>query len=251
MINLKKNCLFIWAVIIMISCSKRSEKIGIVFTFDDNTVNEWYAHRALFDKYNIHSTFFISKPHLLDSISIHKLKALESDGHEIACHGYEHKNAIKYPISEYYIEQQVMPGLQKLQEIGFNATSFAYPFGASTPALDSILLHHFKTIRKATYNIQNTTIDQYTDIYANANKFRIVDAMGIDINYDISPENFETGVQRVVKNKEILILHAHTIDTSNEEYTIHPEYLEKLFLICKKYNIKSMTMSEMYDYYQK
>jgi hypothetical protein len=237
---------------IIVSCNCNKEKGNIVFTFDDSAIDEWYMHRFLFEKYNIHATFFVTRPHLLDSNQINKLKILESDGHEIACHGYEHKNATDYQFTEDYINQQVTPALQKLQELGFNVTSFSYPFGASTPALDSALLQYFKTIRKATYNIQDTTINQYPEIYANGNNYRVVNAMGIDNSYNISAENFKTGIKRIQKNNEILIVFAHTIDALlNEGYGIQPDYLEELFSICKKHHIKSITMSEMYHYFQK
>jgi peptidoglycan/xylan/chitin deacetylase (PgdA/CDA1 family) len=239
-------------LVVLTSCKKCKVNTGIVFTFDDDAINEWYEQRSLFNNYNIHATFFFFFPHLLDSNLIYKLKVLESDGHEIACHGYEHKNATEYKAPEDYINQQVKPALQTLQGNGFHVTSFAYPFGDSTSVLDSMLLHFFLTIRKATYNTQNTTIDQYPEIYANQNTFRIVNAMGIDYNYGISLENYKTGIQRILKNKnEILVLHAHIIDSSNEDYTIHPEYLENLFLICRENNIKSLTMREMYNYFQK
>jgi peptidoglycan/xylan/chitin deacetylase (PgdA/CDA1 family) len=245
------TCIFLFLLIILIFCNCQTKKEGIVFSFDDCYIDEWYAHRALFNKYDVRATFFITRPHLLDSNQIFKLKILESDGHEIACHGYGHKNATDYQVPEDYINQQIKPALQNLQEIGFNVTSFAYPFGASTTNLDSLLLIYFRTIRKATYNIQNTTIDQYSEIYANNNSFRIVNSMGIDNNYAITPENFKTGILRARKNNEMLILHAHRIDTSYSEYTVNSEYLEELFLICKKYRIISVTMDGMYNYFQK
>lgn len=247
---MKKITKYYFILLLMLCCSCQQKKAGILFTFDDSHIDEWYAQRPLFQKYNIHATFFIARPHLLDSSQINKLKILASDGHEIACHGYRHKNAINFQPKEY-LNQEIIPALQKMNEIGFETTSFAYPFGKSTAELDSILLGYFKTIRKATYNIQDTTIDQYPEIYAHSNNYRIVDAMGIDYNYAISPENFETGIERAVKNKEMLIVYAHLIDISNEDYTIHPEYLENLFLMCQKYHIKSMTMSEMYHYFEK
>jgi len=243
--------LLVLSATLIISCNKNKENVGVAFTFDDSSIDEWFAHRSLFQKYDIRATFFVTRPHLLDSNLINKLKILESDGHEIACHAYEHKNATDYEFAEDYVNQQVMPALQKWQEFGFAITSFAYPFGASTPALDSILLNYFKTVRKATYNIQKTTIDKYPEIYANANTYRVVNSMGVDYNYEISLKNFKSGIKRAVKNQEVLVLHAHIIDTSNNHTTVHPEYLEKLFLICKKYRINSLTMNEMYHYFQR
>ena len=238
----------ICSLCIFTQCYK--ERKGIAFTFDDSAIDEWYAHRALFQKYDIHATFFITRPHLLDSNQINKLKILESDGHEIACHSYKHKNATDFQSPEEYINEEIEPALQKLQDIGFHPVSFAYPFGISTPALDSVLLNYFKIIRKATYNIQDTTIDQYSEIYANKDTYRIVNAMGIDFNFNISLENFETGIRRAVRNNEVLIIYAHIINTSNGNYSIHPEYLEKLFLQCQKHHIKSLTMNEVYHHFQ-
>ena len=245
----KKFIYYLVLLFFCFCCSCKTEKAGVAFTFDDHSINEWYSQRSLFQKYNIHATFFISKPHLLDSTQIKQLKVLAADGHEIACHGYQHKNAFNYQ-TEDYLNEEVKPALQKMREIGFDPTAFAYPFGTSTSELDSIMLNYFKTLRKATYNISDTTIDQYDEIYANSNNYRIVNAMGIDYNYAISPENFETGIKRALKNNETLVVYAHIIDASNEEYTIHPEYLEKLFLICQKYHIKSVTIGEMYRHFE-
>ena len=240
-----KRIFYYWFVtLLLLSCTEQKKEAGIAFTFDDHSVDEWYSQRSLFQKYNIHATFFISKPHLLDSTQIEQLKILAADGHEIACHGYQHKNALNYQPKDY-LNEEIKPALQKMREIGFEPTAFAYPFGTSTAELDSMLLSYFKTIRKATYNISDTTIDQYVEIYANSKNYRIVNAMGIDNNYAISPENFESGIKRALKNKETLVVYAHIINSSNEEYTIHPEYLEKLFLICQKHHIKSKTMSEL------
>jgi peptidoglycan/xylan/chitin deacetylase (PgdA/CDA1 family) len=241
---MKKIFYYLLVSLIFLFCNCQKEKAAIAFTFDDCYIDEWYSYRSLFQKYNIHATFFITRPHLLDSSQIHKLKILASEGHEIACHGYQHKNVLEYQ-SEDYINQEVVPALQKMREIGFEPAAFAYPFGASTAEMDSILLNYFKIVRKATYNIRDTTIDQYPEIYANSNNYRIVNAMGIDYNFSISPENFETGIKRALKNKEILIVYAHLMDNSNGDYTIDPEYLEKLFLICQKNQIKSKTMSEL------
>jgi peptidoglycan/xylan/chitin deacetylase (PgdA/CDA1 family) len=235
----------------VVSCDNMGkEKVGVAFTFDDISIDEWYAHRSLYQKYNIRATFFISNFHLLDSGKTEKLKILASDGHEIACHGLKHENALDFQ-TEDYINQEVMPALQILRGIGFEPTVFAYPFGTSTSELDSCLLNYFKVLRKATYNIQDTTIDKYAEIYANSGNYRVVNAMGIDYNYGITEENFKTGIKRARKNNEILILYAHVINTSKEDYTVAPEYLEKLFVMCQKYKVKSVTMSEMYDYFRK
>ena len=42
----------------IVSCNKNKEKSGIAFTFDDSSIEEWYAHRSLFQQYNIYAVFF-------------------------------------------------------------------------------------------------------------------------------------------------------------------------------------------------
>ena len=56
---------------------------AVVITFDDQSIDEWFACRALFNIYNVKATFFITRPFLLDSSKIEKLKLLVNDGHEI------------------------------------------------------------------------------------------------------------------------------------------------------------------------
>jgi len=245
----KKSLFFISAALIftLFFCCSQEKKEAIAFCFDDSSIEEWYNYRDLFKKYDIQATFFVSRPQLLDSNLIGKLGVLASEGHEIACHSYYHKNATEYQTPNQYMEQEILPALLQFRQFGFQVSSFAYPFGASNCSLDSALLFYFKTIRKATYNLLDTNIDQYPEIYACDTAYRVVNAMGIDYNFNITPENFETGIKRALNNNEVLIVYAHRIDTSNSNYSIHPDYLEKLFLVCKKKGAKSITMEKMYE----
>ena len=245
-----KKVIFISITLILFSCSSLLKRGGIIFTFDDQYVKSWVANRDLFKKYDVKATFFISRPQLLDSGQVRDLKILQSDGNEIGCHGVNHLNAMEFagPAVKYY-KEEVEPAISKLNVLGFRIVSFAYPFGPAPDSVDSYLLKHVKYLRKATWNRNNTTIDTYDNIYARPDSFHIVNSMGIDCNYSITVENLQAGISRALKNNEILVLHAHLLDTSGLAYTTNPAFLEQVFKLCKKDKIRSYRMEDMEDFF--
>jgi peptidoglycan/xylan/chitin deacetylase (PgdA/CDA1 family) len=219
---------------------KKDYSAHVILTFDDTSVDEWFAQRELFSNYNIKATFFLARPYQLTNEQIQKLKLLVSDGHEIGCHGLNHKRANLENQYEY-IETEVIPALEILSDYGFSATSFAYPFGAATPYLDSMLTNYFSFIRKATYNYRDTLISTYPEIYTHKSLFCNTDAMGIDANYNISIDNLEDAILKAKQTDSFLVLYAHVINYTNEDYTLAPQYLEDLFKIMKKHNVGTKT----------
>ena len=237
----------IFSIVILSGCGSKQGKI--IFTFDDDNIADWYNKRGLFDKYDIKATFFVTRPHKLDSAQVQMLHSLQEDGHEIACHTLTHRNAVLYcdtTTIQKYIEREVLPAQKILNEYGFNCTSFAYPNGVSTPELDTALLDYYQILRKATYNKEDTTINYIDRIYSDGNS-RVIDAMGIDINFRISLDNFETGLKRISKSGEILMVLAHQINETGGNYSVTKGYLEEAFKLCNKYKIESITCSELYD----
>jgi len=241
--------LLLFYISFICSCDKKPlERSGIVFTFDDRYVSEWYNARDLFSKYGIKATFFIGRPQKLTPEEVLMLKQLKEDGHEIACHGMNHVNLndflLKNTIKDYF-DQEVLPAIKKMRELGFKVKSYAYPYGVCTPEVNNKLLKYFKIIRKATYNIENTELSKIDRTFTRVNSCSVVDAMGIDCQYGITLENLESGMKRASLQKEVLVLHAHKIVESGTGYTISREYLEEAFKLSKKYNLTSITISEL------
>ncbi len=246
-----KYIFYFLIIVLFTQCRNVHNGGGVVFTFDDQSVDEWVNHRELFESYNIKATFFISHPKTLDSMMIKGLQLLASDGHEIACHGLNHISALNYADSpNVYVKNEAIPAINILEGIGFDIKSFAYPFGESTSQTDSLLLEHFDYLRKATWNIDDTTIDAYDEIFVNEHSYKIMNSMGIDHNYGISPGNLETGIRRARKNNEVLVLHAHKIDTIHGDYIIHPDYLEQAFQLINRYNITSLRVMDIAGFFE-
>jgi len=238
-------CILCFSVLCLLGCNnKEGISNHVILSFDDASVDEWFAQRELFDTYNIKVTFFISRPHLLTKEQIDKLKMLVSDGHEVGCHGMNHIRATEE--NQYqYIETEVESALQTLSDYGFTITSFAYPFGARTPYLDSMLTNYFTFIRAATYNYLDTLISIYPEIYTRRANFCITSAMGIDGNYNISMDNLEDAILKAKQTDSFLVLYAHVINNNNDDYTITPQYLEEFFKLMNKHKIGTETCMSM------
>ncbi len=235
---------------ILSSCKREKDQKGIAFTFDDRYVEEWYSARDLFNKYNIHATFFIAHPEKLTEEQVSMLHSLQDDGHEIACHSMNHIDApefLKNHSINQYLNQEVLPAINKMKGFGFTVKTYAYPFGKNTPESDKALLKYFKVLRKATYNIENGDMDKIDRTFTKINKDRVVDAMGIDYEYKIPLSNLETAMKRANVRNEILVLHAHKIVETGSGYAISRDYLEQAFKLAQQYQLKSLRISELND----
>jgi len=225
-----------------------TERSGIVFTFDDQYVNEWYSARDLFQEFGIKATFFINRPQELTPEEIAMLKQLQAGGHEIACHSMNHVNINDFLLThtvKEYIDQEIIPAIAILNDLGFDIKSYAYPYGVSTPIVNEELLKYFRIIRKATYNIENLDLDKIDRVYTKMDSNQVIDAMGIDSGYGISLESLEKGMIRAKSENEYLALFAHRVVEDPTGSQISPEYLRKAFILSKKYELKSITISEL------
>ena len=129
---------------------------GLALTFDDAGVDEWYDTRELLADHGARVTYFVTRFHRLSDERIDKLRDLRSDGHAIEAHGRSHLDAPEY-VEEHgltaYLDNEFLPSLEVMREAGFDPTSFAYPFGARSGALDRALLDHVRLIRSVSWTI--------------------------------------------------------------------------------------------------
>lgn len=114
----------------VILCNKEKEdKSGVVFTFDDQYISEWYSAKGLFNIYNIKVTHFINRPQNLTSEQVLMLKQLRKVGHEIACHSMNHINSNNFLLNHTlkdYADQEILLAIGKMKEYGFEVKSYAY-----------------------------------------------------------------------------------------------------------------------------
>jgi hypothetical protein len=102
---------------LVLSCNDKQVvkpyKAGVVLSFDDTYVKEWFETDKILNKYSWRATFCVCKINTLRHSEIKKLLNLQKEGHEIAGHGLHHYHAErfvkKYGIKDY-LNQEINQG---------------------------------------------------------------------------------------------------------------------------------------------
>ncbi len=217
---------------------------GVVISFDDTSINEWYQTDQILRQYSWKATFCVSKFNTLNHSEITKLLVLQNEGHEIAGHGLHHFDAPKFVAKngiDAYINQEINPMLSLMHFYSFKVTSFAYPFGYRNPAIDAALLKKFKIIRGTTYGAEDPF---FQNCYFNNTK--LVFAIGIDTDHpNFSIPYLIKLLDYAKRKRKILLLFGHVpvLNVSGNYQT----KLKTLQLICKYVKQHNMTFYSLSD----
>jgi peptidoglycan-N-acetylglucosamine deacetylase len=248
---------------VTLSCKKKSEttvKAGIAISFDDHFINDWYALRPLFQKYNAKVTFFVTCGDSFSADEIAKLKQLRLDGHEIGFHGTIHSrstNLMEAFGPEKYAEMELDSGMGYMKAAGFNPTSYAHPGGNHNERVDSVLYSRgFVILRDvAQANRVFKGIPLYSIaprvmswIYYGFDKSKAVDALIIDQDSGISDDEMNDAIRRAKETNTALMLFGHQPLYSapkNGAYGFKVSFLEKILKEARRQNLKFYTMSEL------
>lgn len=256
-----KNYLLFIVSILIFSCSDNEDiqvpvptptpqkilQSGVVISFDDDFVNEWYDVNAILKDYNWKATFFVTKFDQLTADEIQKLKDLKKEGHEIAAHGLNHWNA-PYFINKKgvngYLNMEINPMIYLMNCNDLHTTSFAYPYGARDAKSDEVLLNKFQIIRGTTYG--DPSPDLQNCYYNNS---RLVFGLGIDNSYPhFSIPYFISLLDYANTNHKIVIFYAHkTVPVSTSNYETEYETLTEICHYVKTNHMRFYKMSELYN----
>ena len=139
----------------------RSAQRGIALTFDDRkNIQSWGENRDFLNSRGVKATFFIDRWENIEDWEIDVLENLSSDGHEIGFHSTSHGDYYKFLeqnlSAEDYVEIEILPGLESMNQHGFYPTSFAYPLGHRDVDLDQLILSHFSVLRGTRTNTEES-----------------------------------------------------------------------------------------------
>ncbi|HEX3758654.1 MAG TPA: polysaccharide deacetylase family protein [Kofleriaceae bacterium] len=130
---------------------------GLALSFDDTSVDAWFAQRPLFDQYGAKVTFFVSRYQNIGPAQRAELKQLGADGHVIEPHTVNHLRAPDYVEQhglDAYLHDEVDPSFARLREDGFTVDAFAYPFGARTGQIDRAIGKRVKVLRSVAFTYE-------------------------------------------------------------------------------------------------
>lgn len=196
-------------------------KPGITFSFDDSfRVNDWYTYgKDLFGFYDVKVSFNINAFHHYENerehtqAEIDMLLDLQAHGHEIAHHGFQHKNAVSYSEEvgiENWIEDEVERLFHWMEKQSHSITgekfkrpvTFVYPkFSYDEQTMKAIVPKYFKVARGHKKG-NNLTPMNHTGF---------VPSICIDSHYLKNPKNIKKILKFVKESGKNLIFTCHSI----------------------------------------
>jgi len=189
----------------------------VSLTFDDGDADTFQS-AAVLEQYGLHATWYIpsglvGKPGYM---TWDQLGSLHAAGHEIGGHSLEHTRLDG--LSAPDLQHQVCDDRSALEHHGFQAMSFAYPFGAYDPA--------------ATQMVQRCGYSSARTIGAGPDSIPPLDPFQLGAYpYIVSDTSFSklqryvSGVRKDGGGWLILIFH-HVCD-SCDYFAVHPDVLHR------------------------
>jgi hypothetical protein len=250
-----KKIFFLIISIVMFSCSENenipnretNQQSGVVISFDDDYVDEWFDVNTILEPYDWKATFFVTRFNQLSLAKIQKLKNLKSYGHEIGAHGLNHINVLTFISSNgasEYLNKEIYPMVNLMISNELAPTSFAYPYGSRNSSTDNLLLNEFQIIRGTTYGKANPASQ---NCYYSSN--RLVFGLGIDKNYShFSIAYFLSLLEYAKNNNKIVVFYAHKpVPSFQNNYETEYQTLIEICNYVKNNNMKFYKISELYN----
>jgi peptidoglycan/xylan/chitin deacetylase (PgdA/CDA1 family) len=139
---------------------------GVVsFSFDDFPRSALEVGGPILEAHRVRGTYYVAmglagaRGDLGPLFELDDLRAAQARGHEIGCHTFEHLNCASAEGDALLSDVgQSAAGLGRLFE-GFVPSSFAYPFGAVSPAAKRLLRRRFETCRGTQPGFNHRQID--------------------------------------------------------------------------------------------
>lgn len=218
---------------------------GIALSFDDTHIHDWYEANEIFREYGWKATFYLSRFHRFSDDEIAMLHRLQDEGHEIAAHGYHHIRGVEY-ISENgiqaYLDYEINPMMDIMEQNNFFPTTFAYPYGNRDAQLDSLLFDRFRLLRGTTSG--NPEIEYFRGFYNGSN---LVFGRGIDSHRDDFDMAYLLSLLEYAKeHNKIVVLFGHkTVPMFTDRNQTEYRTLRALFDYMKEHDMRFYTMDEL------
>ncbi len=137
----------------------------ITLTFDDCYMSQKQGAQELLKKHNIRASFYVITNHLDDTQDYYMSKSdiveLLKDGHEIGSHTKSHPELSKIPESQ--IVEEVHDSKKVLLEMGIEASTFVYPYGAyNARVIEKVKDAGYVCARTTKFGYNSADSDLYT-----------------------------------------------------------------------------------------
>ena len=238
-------------ILLTISCTHPEDKVvpngGVVITFDDNHFTQWLQADSLLEKYEWKATFCISLIGSRSQSDIERMHKLQDAGHEIAGHGYIHVYSAVYTAThgiEKYIENEITPMMDFMENESINLRTFAYPYGNRNNYTDNNLLDYFDILRGISFN--KSAPDKQKCYFDNTH---VIYGVDMDSESDDPNEDYILSLLTYAhENGKILILYGHrSVETVTGKYQVSFHTLDMICHYVYEHEMEFYTMSDLAD----
>jgi hypothetical protein len=187
---------------------------GVVLTFDDNYIDDWYRFLPILDSFGAKATFYVSHYTMLTPLQKQKLKEIQQHGHEIGFHTTHHANLVnmlKNKTLQQVMQVEVRQALDSMRKDGIYPKNFAYPFGQHNEVLDAAMLSIFRSIR-----LLNGTQDYSKSVCTTKHK-TCLRSLNIDES-GISSDVISRMLESAKEHSNAVVFLAHKINTPPQLY---------------------------------
>lgn len=244
--------LFIFVIFILAGCEKEApdnRPFGVVLAVDDGYIDQWYEYIDYFTEHDVRLTFYITRYPWFTPEQKEKVRQLEERGHEIGFHGTKHENAAEYIVKhslEEYLQKEIFTGLDSMRADGFNVCHFAYPYGISNKALDTLLMNTFLSIRKISWISESKKVKDLEDIYYPIPcSDKIICGACIDSGCNTPLSDIYEAIEIASVNKKALLLFCHRLGDFGG-YSIPVQRMKSLVQYCYDHKVPMISLGEMY-----
>lgn len=216
---------------------------GIVLTFDDNMVDNWYRYLPFLDSAGMKATFYICKYNRFTPEQKEKLREIQRHGHEIGYHTTNHYNMVdyvykfKHPVEEM-LKYEIEDGLKMMNKDGFYPATFAFPYGAHNGVIDKLLKRYFHSLRAL-----NGTSD-FTKSLAATEHNDLLYGLGIDKSSNRRDADILQMLKSARDNNNCAVLVGHYINM-NGSLSVPLWRLRKIADYARELGLKYYTVSEI------
>ncbi|MCU7521154.1 MAG: polysaccharide deacetylase family protein [Ignavibacteria bacterium] len=223
------------------------DSAGVMITWDDASVDQWYLIRDTLKYYNAKCTFYASFLSGWKEISYKKLKELQDLGNEIGCHSFSHLDANKFQINygiDKYLETEIYPANDSLRKHGLRIISFSYPYGHFNSITDWALLRIFGSLRYTYFNVPTPLFS------VGSPTFYALSLDNGDGALNIPLDQIYLMMEKAKLNGKIFALYGHVPIPYTNNPPAYSTTLDRLIAVIKKakeLGLKFYTASELID----
>lgn len=202
----------------------------ISFNLDDGWKSGFETALPIFDSEGIDTTYYVTTGQLGfdDFISSDDVASVASRGHEIGNHTMTHADLTQ--VSPGEVEQEILGAQLDLENLGVQAATFAYPYGASNGNVRSLVSQHFAGAR----GTDNGYIDHESDRY----NLPSWDIGGMDF------AEIQAIIDGAVAEKKWVVFIIHKLDVAGDPESISSEVLQEAIDYAQEQQMKFVTNSE-------